>query len=502
MADDDYMEMDADMDSSGPRRTSGRTTTLTEKGRLYQIENKQREYKNVVSRMKYQIRSARDLIDKSDLSGLRPLKTVLSNLLRELKETYENLRNFLSASDAVDLDVGYLNLEGDAYRMFEEVKGILTALDQETGYDKKSLYSRGSGRSKGSSKSSRDWKFAAAKEAAEAETQLKFLSLEARKSEELEKVKITKKLEMARATLTALEAVDQEELEDQIREDFAPDGKKAHIERYLHSQQVDVRPKMELRPEAENFVPLDQHRSPEQAPRRQQHGVQASMYSDHLGIPEQASRMQQHHDEQYVDRDPFHSNQPRSTLWRARSEAGSGDSLMGAAAVVRHLNKPPVEISKFDGNILSYRRFMRQFEARVVTNTINDDERLTYLEQLTTGEPNKIVKSYSQLPSAAVAYQAILSEFEDRYGDTEVIANAYVRKVLDWPIVKANDTQSLDQFAIYMTECLHAAQSLDSMRILEYPDICTTGGGPWHRDAEMKARLPTSAGWWTSLDRR
>ena len=147
-------------------------------------------------------------------------------------------------------------------------------------------------------------------------------------------------------------------------------------------------------------------------------------------------------------------------------DKGSHDVVM---SVVKHLRKPQSELFSFDGDPLSYKRFMRQFQTRVIINSENDDERFNYLEQFTSGEAHRIVKGYGYLDST-VGYQAALRELEDRYGDNELIASSFIKKALKWPCVKPNDSKSLDELAIFLSECENAVRSIDSMKILEYPD--------------------------------
>jgi hypothetical protein len=77
-------------------------------------------------------------------------------------------------------------------------------------------------------------------------------------------------------------------------------------------------------------------------------------------------------------------------------------------SVVKELRKPASDLKKFSGDPLEYRRFLRQYNARVVSNTKTSDERLNFLEQFTDGEANKIVAGYSCL-EADVGYPAALA---------------------------------------------------------------------------------------------
>ena len=76
---------------------------------------------------------------------------------------------------------------------------------------------------------------------------------------------------------------------------------------------------------------------------------------------------------------------------------------------------------------------------------------------------------YSHL-NAEAGYTAALDEFKDRYGDPDVIPQAYVKKALNWQTVKQDNTRALDDFAIFLTECQYANNNVDSARVLEYSE--------------------------------
>ncbi|XP_006819133.1 uncharacterized protein LOC102802549 [Saccoglossus kowalevskii] len=137
-------------------------------------------------------------------------------------------------------------------------------------------------------------------------------------------------------------------------------------------------------------------------------------------------------------------------------------------AVVRELKKPQSDINKFSGIPMQYRKFMRQFTSRVVANTSNAEELMNYLELYTVGEANKIVTGYGNL-SPEQGYPAARRELEERYGDNEMIANSYVEEALRWPSIKAHDVKALDAFSIFLQECEYAVQSIDAVKIIQFP---------------------------------
>ena len=112
---------------------------------------------------------------------------------------------------------------------------------------------------------------------------------------------------------------------------------------------------------------------------------------------------------------------------------------------------------------------MRQFKSVVIANCDIYEEKLNYLEQYTTGDAHKIVVGYSYL-DAKKGYIAAMKELEERYGDSDVIVDAFLKRILNWPVIKADNIKALDEFAILLCECEHAVQSLEALKVLEYSE--------------------------------
>ena len=149
--------------------------------------------------------------------------------------------------------------------------------------------------------------------------------------------------------------------------------------------------------------------------------------------------------------------------------ANSVDVNLGILALSHELRKPIPEIKPFSGNVIEYTSFMRQFNARVNATTSSFDERLNYLLQFTTGEAYKIVLGYSHL-NAEMGFNAALAEFKERYGDPDVIAYEYVKRALDWPQIKSDNSKGLHEFGIFLRECQFAVENVEAARVLEYSD--------------------------------
>ena len=168
------------------------------------------------------------------------------------------------------------------------------------------------------------------------------------------------------------------------------------------------------------------------------------------------------------ERDPY----PPSFAGSRRSRHESRDSTISSNAsvnalqsIVKHLKKPLTEIKKFGGDPLEYQRFLRQFKTRIIANCEDYDERLNYLEQYTTGDAHKIVTGYSYLNSEK-GYKAALRELELKYGDVDVIVNAFVKRAISWPTIKGDNAKALDDFAMFLAECENAVDDLQAVRVL------------------------------------
>eukprot|EP00794_Sanderia_malayensis_P013144 gene13144-14495_t len=150
------------------------------------------------------------------------------------------------------------------------------------------------------------------------------------------------------------------------------------------------------------------------------------------------------------------------------SLGGKRSTLRSLDKVLLELQKPQLEAKKFDGDCLSYTKFMRQFKSRI-ENICTNDEKMAYLEQYTTGEAHRVVAGYSFLPSD-VGFKAAIKELSRRYGDAEVMANSYVQQALQWPMIRADDPKSLDAFSMFLNKCEAATRCIGTMNILEHTE--------------------------------
>ena len=140
----------------------------------------------------------------------------------------------------------------------------------------------------------------------------------------------------------------------------------------------------------------------------------------------------------------------------AQPRAAIGDQLMKKLLTSSLLPKPDIPV--FSGDVTKYYQFIRAFDNRVGGLLEDDENRMYYLEQFTTGVPRDIVRGCLYLPSGG--YQQARYLLQKRYGDPEKVADTFVDRILSWPVVKADDVAGMDRFALELRTCLNAVQGL------------------------------------------
>ncbi|KAI4884310.1 hypothetical protein NFI96_008914, partial [Prochilodus magdalenae] len=123
---------------------------------------------------------------------------------------------------------------------------------------------------------------------------------------------------------------------------------------------------------------------------------------------------------------------------------------------------PPQNIPTFKGDPLDYILFTRAFEHGVESRTENSRDRLYFLEQYTTGQPRDLVQSCFHMKPDEGYCEAkrLLKEY---FGNEYKISVAYMDKALNWPDIKADDSEALNSYALFLTSCKNAMAELEYM---------------------------------------
>ena len=132
---------------------------------------------------------------------------------------------------------------------------------------------------------------------------------------------------------------------------------------------------------------------------------------------------------------------------------------------------PKAEIPVFSGDVTKYQSFLRAFDTRIANRAEDDEERLYFLDQYTSGKPKDVVRSCLHMPPGTGYWQA-RELLNKRYGDEDTISAAFVELdiIMDWTPLKHGDVEGLDKFSLTLMSCKNVmAGTSKGMRETDHP---------------------------------
>ena len=128
-------------------------------------------------------------------------------------------------------------------------------------------------------------------------------------------------------------------------------------------------------------------------------------------------------------------------------------AIMMLAKNQQKLALPKNEPDCFDGtNIMKFSSFMHSFKTMIADHCDDDLDRLHYLEKYTAGLPQQLVRSCRKNnPSAG--YKKAIETLEKEYGNEFKIAMAYIEKLENWPVMKAEDSVAMQELSVFLECC-------------------------------------------------
>lgn len=119
----------------------------------------------------------------------------------------------------------------------------------------------------------------------------------------------------------------------------------------------------------------------------------------------------------------------------------------------RALSLPNKQLEPFDGSdITKFKGFMLKFERIIESRCINDEDTFLYLEQYTTGRAKRLVQSCSH-NDASLALLKAKALLHEEYGNEYKVTNRYIEKLSNWPLIKHDDKEGLNEFSLFLVEC-------------------------------------------------
>ena len=130
---------------------------------------------------------------------------------------------------------------------------------------------------------------------------------------------------------------------------------------------------------------------------------------------------------------------------------------------------PRRRVPVFSGNPLDYCTFIRAFETVIETREPDYAGRLYYLEQHTAGRPQELIRSCLYM-NAEAGYLKARKLLESNFGQKHKIAMAYVDKVTNGPVIRAEDAEALESFATLLASCTNTLKAIGYSSKFESPD--------------------------------
>ena len=130
---------------------------------------------------------------------------------------------------------------------------------------------------------------------------------------------------------------------------------------------------------------------------------------------------------------------------------------------------PLPEPETFSRELLHYPTWKKSFNTIVERRTDSSSQRLYYLGRYTKGEGKESISGLFALDSED-AYLEARKILSDRFGNPYLVANAYKKKIKEWPDVPPNDGISLRKFSDLLVHCQAAITEIHYLQALNDPE--------------------------------
>jgi len=118
----------------------------------------------------------------------------------------------------------------------------------------------------------------------------------------------------------------------------------------------------------------------------------------------------------------------------------------GFSELVATLRLPQTQLPMFDGSPLKYWLFIRAFDSFVGDTPVDSAAKLNRLLQYCSGKALRVIEGCAVMEPQA-GYLKARQLLKERFGNDYVISDAWVRKIVEGPAVKAYDKGGLRELA-------------------------------------------------------
>src|SRR5215469_3635467 len=112
---------------------------------------------------------------------------------------------------------------------------------------------------------------------------------------------------------------------------------------------------------------------------------------------------------------------------------------------------PPVEPIVFNGDFTKYRAFLISFKTNIEAKCHTEMHKLSYLMKYTKDEPHDIASSCIHLDEEQ-CYIKAMEMLEKQYGNSNRIAQSFLKKLKDWKIITTDDRVKINELYFYLNQ--------------------------------------------------
>ena len=150
----------------------------------------------------------------------------------------------------------------------------------------------------------------------------------------------------------------------------------------------------------------------------------------------------------YPTHDPAQANQNNNNTTVSSTQNNGVVSDM-TRMLRKGFSLPKPELFCFNGDSINFCKFMNNFELNIENEEPSNRHRLSYLIQYCTGEAKELIEDCVMLGDKGYARAKEL--LTDRYGQSHVVAQCYIGKLVNGPVIRNNDTKSLSRLGLEMS---------------------------------------------------
>ena len=416
-------------------RKSKRLHTYTEKGLLYNLSQKEKDYIRAKKELKGKIDSVSMIwTDLSHSDTLRKERAVIEELRKNLDETHSEFVMLLQHDEARDVITEAEYLCKQAVELRSKISERIFELEREemrSRRSEKSQSSKGTGHSRISRLSSSSQlsilKMKTMTELARKEVELKYARIEAekklemeRKRWEVEELQQLRSYESAKAVADAVFKLEEEEKSPDLldlRQFEIPDDNKEERTRDYISSLSTASSECNLIPLPYSFQPVVKDEYPSSQQRVQPGDKRLQINPEQGGKNSDPKKLEEKivtHASSITPVNPQDSRPTTSDSPQATDEAHHQGIAEAIAEGMEAARLPTPQLKVFNGDPLDWPTWKAAFETVIEKRTVNSKEKILYLLQFLSGPPKKIVEGY-QFVQTQDAYREAKGTLERRF---------------------------------------------------------------------------------------